>query len=153
MSIFTILNQPVAVLVTAFSKLMKVTYTLHYCHKTGTRPPSCQLKNNYNFPHVKLMIRPILVRTFHKHKIWWLMPTWHSKANYAGCLSVKLICSKNCIVCQQKCSSWEDAKSPLLISPTYISSDLCWQYRSDILVSDATPNWDWISADFWIVQL
>ena len=38
------------------------------------------------------------------------MPTWHSKANYAGCLSVKLICSKNCIVCQQKCSSWEDAK-------------------------------------------
>ena len=32
-------------------------------------------------PHVKLMIQPILVRTYHKCKIWWLMPTWHSQAN------------------------------------------------------------------------
>ena len=33
------------------------------------------------FPHVKLMIQPILGRTYHKHKICRLMPTWHSKAN------------------------------------------------------------------------
>ena len=69
-------------------------------------------------PHVKFMIQPILVRTYHKHKIWWLMPTqsrsWALTQNILD--RIQGVCS---ILCAKLSASAKDRIHP----PTLIGQN------------------------------